>query len=189
MTPSRKQIERCARMLLLGAVLLVCGCSGERYELDLACQGLQKNPNGQVLAGRKTTYQTFSPGGEFGEGWAAATVSAPGDGAQTSVPARGDAGVSQQGRGGSFSVRVKRASPSGAVLEVSLNGTNTNLDLVLNSPKEVFDAGGSQGMRITLDDVRITHIAKPQWGKVLLLINLALLPFVILVARRRRRQS
>jgi hypothetical protein len=176
-------------MLLLGAVLLVCGCNGKRYELVLTCQGLQKNPSGQVLAGKKTTYQTFSPGGEFGEGWAAGTVAAPGDGAQTSVPARGDAGASQQGRGGSFSVRVNRASASGAVLRVSFDGTNTNLDLVLNSPKEVFDAGGRQGMRISLDEVRTTDTGKPHWKTVLLLINLALLPFVILVAMRRKRQA
>lgn len=186
---AQKQVQRCAGMLWLSAAILASGCSGERCELELTCQYLQKNPNGQVIAEREETHQTFSPGGEFSEGWTVGTVSAPADGAQTSVPAPGDAGVSQPAQGGSFSVRVKRASLSGAVLLVSLNGTNANLDLVPNSPKEMFDASGNRGMRITLADVRITDTGKPHLGTVLLLINLALLPVVILVARRHRRRA
>ena len=48
---------------MFGLLLLVSGCSGERYDLDLTCQRLRKDPDGQVVAEAERTYRTFSPAG------------------------------------------------------------------------------------------------------------------------------
>jgi len=134
-------------MLLLSAVILVCGCT--RHEVDLTYERLSKKPNGQIEVSRKRICQRVSPGGEMGEGSAEASVASVEAGESSAEPDGSKKSVS------GFTIRLRKVSPSAAVVEISFSdGTKTTLDLVPNAPTEQFDAGGNQGIRITIDEIR-----------------------------------
>ena len=118
-------------LLALLSALPLTGCGNRTntrpYGVDVTYEFLQKDEKGNVRVTSKKVNQGMLAGSEIG--------------------------AAREG-GGGYSVRVESVSPGSAVIKISFEGGAATLDLVPKVPQERFDAVGSAGMRITVDNIR-----------------------------------
>jgi hypothetical protein len=128
------------RYLVIGFAVLVVGCNRPQHEVAFTYDFLNKLPDGkvEVAGGGAATY-------------------APGEGRGGAVEqALPNEAPDQIKQADGFAIRVESVSPTTAVLRVTLkDGSKTNLDLVPKVPREVFEASGKGGVRITVSEIRV----------------------------------